>query len=139
MAVTVRDIMAPTPITARPDTPVAEIARIMRDEDVGAVLISEGGENLLGLVTDRDLVVRSLAAGLDPDTPARAVCSEELWSVHPDLDVIQAAELMRKEAVRRLPVVQDGKPVGVVSLGDIAVLAAPESVLGGISGSMPNT
>ncbi|MBR7827993.1 CBS domain-containing protein [Actinospica sp. MGRD01-02] len=138
MAVTVSEIMADTPITARPTTSIAEVARIMRDEDVGVVLIGEGTD-LIGLVTDRDLVVRSLAGGLGPDTPVRQACSDQLWSVAPETEVVRAAELMRKAAVRRLPVVEDGKAVGVVSLGDIAVLGAPDSVLGAISVALPNT
>jgi CBS domain-containing protein len=138
MTLTVSEIMADTPITARPETSVEEVARIMRDEDIGTVLIGDGAE-LVGLVTDRDLVVRALAAGLDPHSPVRQVCSEQLWSVAPDTEVVQAAEMMRNAAVRRLPVVKDGKAVGIVSLGDIAALGAPDSVLGGISTAMPNT
>lgn len=138
MTVTVREIMAPTPITARPEATILEVSRIMRDEDVGVVLISENAE-LLGLVTDRDLVVRALATGLGPDTPVRTACSERLCSVGPGTDVGQAADLMRSVAVRRLPVVQDGHPIGVVSLGDIAAVGAPDSVLGGISIAKPNT
>jgi CBS domain-containing protein len=138
MTLTVSEIMADTPITARPETSVEEVARIMRDEDIGTVLIGDGAE-LIGLVTDRDLVVRALAAGLDPHSPVRQACSEQLWSVAPDTEVVQAAEMMRNAAVRRLPVVKDGKAVGIVSLGDIAALGAPDSVLGGISTAMPNT
>ena len=138
MTVTVREIMAPTPITARPQATILEVSQIMRDENVGAVLITENTE-LLGLVTDRDLVVRALATGFGPDTPVRTACSERLWSVDPDTDVVQAADLMRSAAVRRLPVVQDGHPIGVISLGDIAAIGAPDSVLGGISIAKPNT
>jgi len=138
MTVTVNEIMAPTPITAHPETAIEEVARIMRDEDIGTVLITADAE-LIGLVTDRDLVVRTLAAGLGPRTPVREACSERLWSVTPETEIVQAADLMRDAAVRRLPVVRDGKPIGVVSLGDIAALGAPGSVLGGISTAMPNT
>ncbi|HWG27233.1 CBS domain-containing protein [Actinospica sp.] len=143
MTVTVREIMAPAPITARPDATIREVSQIMRDEDIGTVLIADGteliGSELIGVVTDRDLVVRSLATGLGPDTPVREACSRQLWTVDPETEVVQAADLMRNAAVRRLPVVSDGKAIGVVSLGDIAALGAPESVLGGISSAMPDT
>lgn len=138
MTVLVSEIMAPTPVTARPETSVVDVARIMRSEDIGTVLITDD-EKLVGLVTDRDLVVRALAANINPETPVGELCSEQVHSVSPRLDVIQAAELMRNAAVRRLPVVEEGKPVGMLSLGDIAVESAPESVLGGISSKMPNT
>lgn len=138
MVVTVREIMAPTPITARPEATVREVARIMRDEDIGSVLIADD-DRLLGLITDRDLVVRTLAVGAAAETPVREACSEQVHSVGPDADVVEAAEVMRNHAVRRLPVVENGRAVGVLSLGDIAVLGAPASVLGGISGAMPNT
>jgi CBS domain-containing protein len=138
MTVLVSEIMAPTPVTARPETSVVDVARIMSSEDIGAVLITDD-EKLVGLITDRDLVVRALAGNVNPETPVGELCSEQVQSVSPRLDVVQAAELMRNAAVRRLPVVEDGKPVGMVSLGDIAVESAPESVLGGISSKMPNT
>jgi CBS domain-containing protein len=138
MTMTVREIMAPTPITARPDASIREVSQIMRDEDIGIVLIAEDAE-LLGVVTDRDLVVRVLAAGLGPDTPVREACSEQLWTVDPETEVAQAAGLMRKAAVRRLPVMRDGKAVGLISLGDLAALGEPGSVLGGISAAIPNT
>lgn len=138
MTLTVSEIMADPPITARPETSIAEVARIMRDEDIGTVLISEDTE-LIGVVTDRDLVVRSLAAGLEPGRPVRQACSEQLSSVDPGTEVVQAAQLMRNAAVRRLPAVRDGRVIGIVSLGAIAALGAPDSVLGGISTAMPNS
>lgn len=138
MTVLVSEIMAPTPVTARPENTVVDVARIMRSEDIGAVLITDD-EKLVGLVTDRDLVVRALADNINPETPVGELCSDQVQSVSPRLDVIQAAEVMRNAAVRRLPVVEDGKPVGMLSLGDIAVESAPESVLGGISSKMPNS
>lgn len=138
MTVSVREIMAPVPITARPETSILEVARVMRGDDIGAVLVTDE-DRLVGLVTDRDLVVRALADGVGPEMPVREVCSEQVQSVGPDLDVVEAAEMMRKQAVRRLPVVEDGTPIGMLSLGDIAVLSAPESVLGGISSRLPNT
>ena len=138
MTLTVGEVMAPAPITASPDASIQQVAQIMRDEGIGAVLIAED-TGLIGLVTDRDLVVRSLAAGLGPDSPVREACSTRLWTVGPETEVVQAANLMRDEAVRRLPVVSGGQAVGLITLGDIAVLGAPDSILGGISTAMPNT
>jgi CBS domain-containing protein len=109
----------------------------MRDNDIGDVLIVEG-DRLRGLVTDRDLAIRVLADGNGPDTPVREVCTEEPVTVSPEDDVESALELMRAHAVRRVPVVENGMPVGMVSLGDLATTREPESVLGEISQAIPN-
>ncbi|MGW0820727.1 CBS domain-containing protein [Streptomyces sp. NPDC002845] len=138
MAQHVRDIMTGAPVTVEPLTSVTAVARLMRDQDIGAVLVTEEGR-LRGLVSDRDLVVRAIAAGEDPEyTTVAQVCSEHLVSVGPDDDLDRAAELMRQHAVRRIPVVDDGHPVGVVSLGDLTVEREPESPLGDISAAKPN-
>ncbi|MEW2323042.1 CBS domain-containing protein [Streptomyces griseoincarnatus] len=137
MAQYVRDIMTAAPVTVGPHTSVAQVARIMRDRDLGAVLVTDDGR-LRGLVTDRDLVVRPLAEGVDPEetTVARA-CSEELVTVRPD-DTLDLAVAMREHAVRRVPVVEDEHAVGVLSLGDVALERDPESALGDISVARPN-
>lgn len=135
----VRDIMTSAPTTVGPHTSVAEVARIMRDRDLGAVLVTDGDE-LRGLVTDRDLVVRSLAEGGDPEqTTVAGACSEDLVTVTPDDELDRAIRLMREHAVRRVPVVDRGHVVGVVSLGDAAMERDPESALGDISVARPNT
>ncbi|CAL9342951.1 Hypoxic response protein 1 [Streptomyces sp. enrichment culture] len=139
MAQYVRDIMTREPVTVEPQTSVAAVARIMRDEDLGAVLVTEG-DRLRGLVTDRDLVVRSLAEGGDPEqTTVAAACSEDVVTVRPDEELDHAVRLMREHAVRRVPVVEEGHPVGIVSLGDMAMERDPESALGDISVARPNT
>ncbi|MEU7721948.1 CBS domain-containing protein [Streptomyces tibetensis] len=138
MAQHVRDIMTVDPVTVEPQTSVAEVARIMRDEDLGAVLVTDG-DHLRGLVTDRDLVVRSVSKGGDPERiSVAAACSDELVTVGPDEDLTQAVELMREHSVRRIPVVDHGHPVGIVSLGDMAMERDPESALGDISAARPN-
>ncbi|GHH91819.1 CBS domain-containing protein [Streptomyces capillispiralis] len=135
----VRDIMTGAPVTVGPQTSVAEVARVMRDRDLGAVLVTDG-DRLRGMVTDRDLVVRSLATGGDPEeTTVAGACSEDLVTVGPDDDLDRAVRLMREHAVRRVPVVEDGRPVGVVSLGDVAMERDPESALGDISVARPHT
>ncbi|CAL9347276.1 CBS domain-containing protein [Streptomyces sp. Tu 3180] len=135
----VRDIMTGAPVSVGPQTSVAEVARIMRDRDLGAVLVTDGDE-LRGLVTDRDLVVRSVSRGGDPEeTTVSGACSEDLVTVGPDDDLDRAVRLMRERAVRRVPVVENGHPVGIVSLGDVAMERDSESALGDISVARPNT
>jgi CBS domain-containing protein len=137
MAQAVRDIMTCNPVAVGPETPVREVAARMRDEDIGAVLVC-AGDRLRGLVTDRDLTVRILAEG--GDVGARTVaeaCSSELVTVAPDDDVDRAVQLMRGKALRRLPVVDDGRVVGIVALGDVTLEYDPESTLGQISAAGP--
>lgn len=135
----VSDIMTSAPVTVEPQTSVTAVARIMRDQDLGAVLVTDGDE-LRGLVTDRDLVVRSLAEGGDPEqTTVADACSDDLVIVTPEDDLDHAIELMREHAVRRVPVVDHGHPVGIVSLGDAAMERDPGSALGDISVARPNT
>jgi CBS domain-containing protein len=134
----VRDIMTAPPVTVEPQASVTDVARIMRDEDIGAVLVTDE-DRLRGLVSDRDLVVRVFAEGEDPGqtTVARA-CSEDLVTVGPDDELDVAVRVMREHAVRRVPVVEEGRPVGIVSLGDLAVERDPGSALGDISAAGPN-
>ncbi|NEY31540.1 CBS domain-containing protein [Streptomyces sp. PRKS01-65] len=135
----VRDIMTSEPVTVEPQTSVVDVARIMRDEDLGAVLVTEG-DRLRGLVTDRDLVIRALAEGGDPQqTTVAGACSDDVVTVRPDEELDHVVELMREHAVRRVPVVDEGHPVGIVSLGDMAMERDPESALGDISVARPNT
>ncbi|WP_081240252.1 CBS domain-containing protein [Streptomyces viridosporus] len=135
----VRDIMTGAPVSVGPHTSVAEVARIMRDRDLGAVLVTDG-DRLRGLVTDRDLVVRSVSRGGDPEeTTVAGACSEDLVTVGPDDDLDRVARLMREHAVRRVPVVDGGHPVGIVALGDLAMERDPRSALGDISVARPNT
>ncbi|MGW0336247.1 CBS domain-containing protein [Streptomyces sp. NPDC003011] len=135
----VSDIMTSAPVTVEPQTSVTAVARIMRDQDLGAVLVADG-DQLRGLVTDRDLVVRALAEGGDPEqTTVAGACSDDLVTVAPEDDVDHAIELMREHAVRRLPVVESGHPVGIVALADLAMERDPDSALGDISAARPNT
>ncbi|MET9508669.1 CBS domain-containing protein [Streptomyces flavidovirens] len=135
----VREIMTSAPVTVGVLTAVSEVAHRMREENIGAVLVAEGDE-LRGLVTDRDLVVRVLAEGKDPgDTTVRDVCSPDLVTVTADDEVDRAIELMREHSLRRLPVVEGTTAVGIVSLGDLAIERDPGSALGDVSAAKPNT
>ncbi|GGX26055.1 CBS domain-containing protein [Streptomyces chryseus] len=130
--------MTAAPVTVGPQTSVAEVARVMRDEGIGAVLVAEGDE-LRGLVTDRDLAVRIVAReGNIGDYSAADACSDELITVSLDDDLGRAVSLMRRHAVRRLPVVEDGLPVGIVSLGDLAAVHDTDAALADISAADPN-
>jgi CBS domain-containing protein len=116
---TVRDVMTTNIEYCTPLDNVYEVAVKMRDLDVGVIPIVENGR-LIGLITDRDLVVRGIAEKRPGSNEVINVMSENLVTVSPDASVQEAAELMAKHQIRRLPVVENGKLVGIVSLGDLA-------------------
>ncbi|MGH3278161.1 MAG: CBS domain-containing protein [Trebonia sp.] len=134
----VRDIMTPAPVGVYYSQTIGETARIMRDTQVGAVLVVNDGA-LSGMVTDRDLVLRGLAEGGGPDSPVGPLCSGDLIGVAADADLRQAEQLMREHAVRRLPVVNEGQVVGIVSLGDLAATTDTDSPIAAVSRAQPNT
>ena len=119
MAAKVRDVMTAGPIGVDYHQSVGEAARIMRDWGVGAVLVIRD-DLLYGLVTDRDLVVRAVAGASGEDEPVGPLSSANLIGVDADADVHEAMRLMRKHAVRRLPVLEAGQIAGIVSSGDLA-------------------
>ena len=138
MAHTVRDIMTTQPVMVEPTTTVAEVAKQMDREDIGEVLVADEGR-VCGLVTDRDIVVRAIAEGRDPgSTRVDEICTHEIVSVSPDDSVDDAVRIMGDRAVRRIAVIEDGDPVGVISIGDIAVVREPGSALGEISVASPD-
>lgn len=134
----VSEIMTTNPVIVEASTPVINVAEEMRNNDIGGLVVRKDGK-LCGIVTDRDIVVRVLAAGKDPKTTKiDLACSHELLTVAPDQDASDAVKLMRERAVRRLPVVQDDRLVGIVSLGDLAVALDRRSALGDISAAPAN-
>ncbi|MCX4885002.1 MULTISPECIES: CBS domain-containing protein [unclassified Streptomyces] len=134
----VREIMTPGVVAVRPDASLVEAAQLMRVQDIGDVLVADGQE-VVGVLTDRDITVRAVAEGLDPLTvSARSVCTPDPVLLAPDDPVAAAVALMRAHAVRRLPVVEDGLPVGMVSLGDLAEVQDPDSTLAEISRAVPD-
>lgn len=138
MARPVQTVMTPDPRLVPANSTLTDVARTLRDYDIGDVLVVEGDE-LVGVVTDRDIVVRALADHRDPDTTrVRDVCSGPLVTISPEDDTDSAARLMRENSLRRLPVVVSGDPVGIVSLGDLAVAKDPGSALADISDTEPN-
>lgn len=136
---TVRELMTPDPLVLGEDRTVAEAARAMKDRDIGNVLVRFPG-NVCGIVTDRDLVVRCLAAEAKDGGARRLgdVCSRDLASVTADAPIGDAVRLMEERAIRRLAVLQDGEPVGIVSLGDLAIAQDCSPTLRTISAAEPN-
>jgi len=137
MSQMVRDVMTSEPVTVPSTATVLDAAQAMKRDDVGNVLVMDDGR-LCGIVTDRDIVVRALAERRDPaKTKIGELCSRDLSAVRPSDDIDKAITLMRNKAVRRLPVVDAGRPVGVVSLGDLARDRDPHSALADISAAPP--
>ncbi|MFI9028327.1 CBS domain-containing protein [Streptomyces sp. NPDC053560] len=133
MAQLVREVMTPAVTAVHPDASLVEAAQLMRAHDIGDVLVAEDGK-LVGVVTDRDIVLRAVANGVDPlGVPCLAVCTREPVTVGPEEPVSAAVSLLRRKAVRRLPVVRDGAPVGMVSIGDLARAQDPDSAPADIS------
>jgi CBS domain-containing protein len=134
MAETIRDVMTSDVRTCSADSTLIDAATIMRQDDIGDVLVVKEDGTLCGIITDRDIVVRALADGRDPTTTRiDDVCTHDLVSVAPDSWIGEAVELMTRHAVRRLPVTDGGKLVGVVSIGDLAMDRDPASALAEIS------
>ncbi|GGU71058.1 CBS domain-containing protein [Streptomyces albospinus] len=114
----VRDVMRTPVVTIRSDATLLETARLMRQRSVGCVVVLSG-EAVLGMVTDRDLTVRGLAAERSPAAPVSEVMTAPVHAVRPGDDVDAAYRAMRRSAVRRLPVLDKGRLVGVVALDDL--------------------
>ncbi|GAB4085433.1 CBS domain-containing protein [Myceligenerans cantabricum] len=134
---TVSDFMTPAPTTVDVDDSVQVAAQAMSADDIGAVLVEEG-DRVAGLVTDRDLAVRGIAAGRGPEASVRSVMSDRLVAVGPHDTVDAAVRVIRDAAVRRVPVMDGENAVGIVSLGDLAMALDPRSALSDVSSAEPN-
>ena len=127
----IRDVMTSNPTTVERSTSVLEAAKVMAGEDVGPLPVTEGGR-LVGIVTDRDVVVRVLADERDPQsTTVGDICSSDLVTVTPEDDLEQALRTMASAQVRRLPVVEGDRIIGIVAQADVA-RQAPEQQTGEI-------
>ena len=115
----VRDVMTSNPRTVSPNDGIQVAARIMKEEDTGVVPVVENGR-AVGIVTDRDIVLRAAAEG-GVDRPVRDIATREVFCVRPDDSTREAERIMSQRQIRRLPVVEGDRLVGIVSLGDIAV------------------
>ncbi len=133
----VRDIMSSAPVCMAPGESVSAAAKAMKRHGIGTVLVLTDGK-LSGLVTDRDITVRVLAENRDPQTTRVGdICSGEPAVLGPDDDLEQATQLVRDRAVRRIPVLADGTPVGVLSVGDLALEKDARSARSGVSSAPP--
>ena len=121
MAKSVRDAMTEDPRSIGKSVSVVEAARVMREQDIGSLPITDD-EMLVGMITDRDITTRVVAEAADPGmTPVGDVYSRDLISVEPDKDLEEALQLMARHQVRRLPVVENGRLIGIVAQADIAL------------------
>jgi CBS domain-containing protein len=121
MGQNIKDVMTSDPCTIDADKSVAYAAKMMRDEDVGLAPIVEG-DKLIGMLTDRDIAIRVVAEGRNPEqVTVREVASQQVVTIDPQQDLSEALRIMAKHQVRRLPVVEeDGRLVGVVAQADVA-------------------
>jgi CBS domain-containing protein len=138
MAQTVEEIMTTNPRTVDVSDTVKDAAQVMRDSDIGNVILIEDGQ-VTGIVTDRDIAVRAVAEGRDAQSTAVSeISTTGIKAIEPNASVDDALRTMREEDIRRLPVVKNGRPVGIVSLGDLAVEREPDSTLADISTAAPD-
>lgn len=139
MATTISEVMTRDPISVRPEASVSEAAAVMRESAVGDVLVVDDS-GLRGIVTDRDIVVRCVADGGQPDEIRVAdVCTPDPVTLDVNASIDDAIARLRGEAVRRLPVVEGDAIVGMVSIGDLAVERDPDSTLADISTAPPDS
>ncbi|MDT0529904.1 CBS domain-containing protein [Micromonospora sp. DSM 115977] len=135
---TVGEFMTTRLVTMDGNDTLIAAAQEMRDSAIGDVVVTDG-DDVIGIVTDRDITVRGVAENMDPNsTPLNRITSKDVITVSQYDDAVAAADLMRTYAVRRLPVIDDGRLVGLVSMGDLAVEREPQSVLADISADEPN-
>ncbi|MDG4805102.1 CBS domain-containing protein [Micromonospora sp. WMMD980] len=135
---TVGEFMTTRLVTMDGNDTLAAAAQEMRDSAIGDVVVTDG-DNVVGIVTDRDITVRAVAEDRNPATTRlNEITSKDVVTVSQNDDAVAAADLMRTYAVRRLPVTEDGRLIGLVSMGDLAVEREPQSVLADISADDPN-
>ena len=138
MADRVGEVMTREPRTIPADGSLSDAAKVMRDADIGDLIVVEG-DRVAGIVTDRDIVVRGIADGRDPQSTSMSeVGTSDPTTLEPGQGIDEAIETMRRLDVRRLPVVENGRLVGIVSLGDLAVERDSGSALADISAASPN-
>ncbi len=115
----VRELMTTNVSFVNPNTPISQIAKQMEELNVGCIPVCDEGKHALGIVTDRDIVIRSVSNG-NTGASAQDVMSENLVYASPEMDAHEAADLMARNQIRRLPVVDNGKLVGILAIGDLA-------------------
>jgi CBS domain-containing protein len=131
--------MTNNPVCLSSKASLFEAAAAMRDAHIGTVLVNDEQDKLLGLLTDRDIVTRAIADGKDPmKVEVGKILSKAEHQLGPDSSVDSAIKMMSEANIRRIPVVEDGRCVGIVSLGDLAIERDPKSTLGRISAAPSN-
>ena len=135
---TVGEFMTTRLVTMDGTDTLTAAAQEMRDSAIGDVIVTAGDE-VLGIVTDRDITVRGVAENMDVDVATLdQIVTRDIVTVTQYDDAVAAADMMRTYGVRRLPVMENDRVIGVVSLGDLAVEREPQSVLADISADDPN-
>jgi len=135
----VQDVMTRNPKVLRGSSTVMDAARTMRDFKIGDVIVVDDTNRVRGIVTDRDLVVKSIASGSDPSkTTIESFCTKDVTALKPTQTTDDAVKMMGEKAIRRLPVVDGETLVGIVSLGDLAKRIDKGSCLGEISAAPSN-
>mgnify|MGYP001174296393 CR=1 FL=1 len=118
----IKDIMTTRVAFVAPDNSVLDAAKLMQAHNIGALPVCMQDGKVIGIITDRDIVVRNIANGGDPKTtPVKTLMTQEVITANPSMDAEEACELMARHRIRRLPVVQNDRLVGMVSIGDLAV------------------
>lgn len=126
----VKELMSTDIASVNPDTSITDIARTMKNKNVGSVPVCKGSK-VVGIVTDRDIVLRQIAMDKNiQNSKAEDVMTAGVSSTHPDMDIHDAAKLMSDKQIRRLPVIDNGNLVGMLALGDIAVQSKLEDNAG---------
>ena len=123
----IADVMTAFPETLSPDDTIQKAAQLMRDHDYGSIPVVDGIGSLVGIVTDRDIVVQAIAAGRGLETELSNCMTLRPDTIPKDLPLTDALRLMDKQQIRRLPVVENGRLIGMVSLSDLAKSAVPEA------------
>ena len=138
MSISIREVMTKDPITIDESATVAEAAKAMKQADIGPTLITSNNK-LRGIITDRDIAVRVVAEGQDPKTvKAIDIATTGLKTLSPDDEAGDAVRVMKENNIRRVVVVENEQPVGIVSIGDLAIALDQTSVLADISSEPPN-
>jgi CBS domain-containing protein len=135
----VREVMTPAPESVTPETTVSEAASKMELADIGNVLVVDDTGHIQGILTDRDIAIRAAAKGMDPrSTPVREIFTPVVQTIEPETTVREAIETMRRHDIRRLPVVEGNRPIGIVSLGDLSMSQRAGTALADISFAPPD-
>jgi signal-transduction protein with cAMP-binding, CBS, and nucleotidyltransferase domain len=139
MGQSIQEVMSTDPVVLQQGASIQEAAQAMREQEIGDVIVLDDSQQICGIVTDRDIVLRAVAQGRDAQSlTIGEICSRDLQTLSPNDEVAEAVKLMSDQAIRRLPVVENGRPVGIVSLGDLAVTRDPDSALADISAAPAN-